>query len=392
MMSLFSSQKTEPELALLFDIGSASVGGALFEVQNSGAPKIVFSAREPVVLKEKIDTDLFLLLVLKSLETVVSRVCLSGFRKPGKIFCVLSSPWYVSQTRIIKLEKNTPFLFTAKLADELIQKEVGFFEEENSAKFADTDGKLQLIEFENMRTSLNGYVILDPLNKKAKKLQMAVFISMSGDKILEKITGTISRHFRTADVKFSSFAMASFMVTRDILPQQDDFLLVDIAGEVTDISLVRKNVLCNSVSYPLGYNFMVRSVASSLGCTLSEAGSFISLYKDRHAGKSIEGKLESIMDELKTKWLKGFQESLVDLSSDISLPATVFATVDYSLADFFSNIIQTEQSNLYALTESKFKVILLDAGALHGLASFGDKVARDPFILLESIYINRFIC
>ena len=36
-----------------------------------------------------------------------------GIGSPSKISCVLSSSWYASQTRTIKLEKNTPFLFTS---------------------------------------------------------------------------------------------------------------------------------------------------------------------------------------------------------------------------------------------------------------------------------------
>ena len=37
-----------------------------------------------------------------------------------------------------------------------------------------------------MKTMLNDYVTSDPLNKKAKKLEMAIFISMSVDQILKK--------------------------------------------------------------------------------------------------------------------------------------------------------------------------------------------------------------
>ena len=51
-----SSSKEKNELALVFDIGSSSVGGALFELEPSGIPKIIYSVREPIILEEEIDT------------------------------------------------------------------------------------------------------------------------------------------------------------------------------------------------------------------------------------------------------------------------------------------------------------------------------------------------
>ncbi len=390
-MGIFSRQKGSGELALVFDIGSSSVGGALFEIKKGGIPKIIGVFREPIIFEEKLDTEKFLSLTLKALDTVASKIYSANIGKPAKVFCVLSSPFYASATRTIKLERNAPFIFTTKLADDLIEKEIVLFEEEHGVKSLDINSKVRSIELRNMKTSLNGYMVADPINKKAKMLEMVVFISMSGDQILKKIEETVFRHFHLKEIKFSSFAMASFAVARDMFVKQDNFLLVDIAGEVTDISMIRKDILSSSISFPLGRNFMIRRVAETLGCSLSEAKSFISLYKDGHAEKSVEEKLEPIISKLKAEWLKGFQESLVKLSDNISVPSTIFITVDQELADFFGEIIRTEQFSQYTFTESEFKIIFLNKENLHGTAAFQDEVTRDPFLIIESIYINRFI-
>jgi hypothetical protein len=390
-MSIFSGPKKKDELALVFHIGSSSVGGALFWAQGSGTPKIIFSVREPVVIEKDIDIDRFLFLTLQSLEIVVNKVYAAGLGAPSRIFCVLSSPWYVSQTRIINFKKNVPFVFTAKLADDLIQKEIHLFKEERSAKFKDADSAVRTIELNNIKTMLNGYETSEPLNQKAKELEMTIFISMSGEQVLKKIEDTIKKQFHFEQIKFSSFVIASFTVVRDIYVEQDNFLLVDIGGEVTDISMVKKNILHESISFPLGRNFLTRGVASSLGVSLSEANSLISLFKDGHAEEAAAKKLSPIIDQLKKEWLRNFQESLAKLSNDISLPATIYIALDKDLADFFSETIKTEQFNQYALTESKFKIIFLSAELLHGLAVFEESVIREPFLIIDSIYINRFL-
>lgn len=378
-------------MVLVFNIGSSSVGGALFWAQSSGIPKIIFSVREQVIIEEKIDIDRFLLLTTQALEIVVNKIYKAGLGAPSKIFCVLSSPWHVSQTRIISLKKNTPFVFSTKLADDLIQKEIKLFEEERLAKFMSVGNSVRTIELKNIQTMLNGYETAQPLDKKAEELEMTIFISMSGEQVLKKIENTIGKHFHLSPIKFSSFMLASFTVVRDMYLKQENFLLVDIGGEVTDISMTKKNVLRESTSFPLGRNFLTRRVAFGLGCTLDEASSLISLFKDGHAEESTAKKLASMMDGLRAEWLKQFQESLANLSHDISIPATIYIAIDKDLADFFSDTIKTEQFNQYTLTESKFEVIFLSTELLHGIAAFEESVIREPFLIIDSIYINRFL-
>lgn len=390
-MGIFSGPKKKDELMLVFNIGSSSVGGALFWAQGSGIPKIIFSIQEPIVVEEKIDIDRFLFLTLQSLQIVVNKIYMAGLGAPKQIFCVLSSPWYVSQTRMVNLKKNTSFIFTAKLADSLIQKEINIFEEEHLVKYMNVNNSVRTIELKNIKTLLNGYETSKPLNQKAKELEMIIFISIGGEKVLKKIEDTIGKHFHFNQIKFSSFTMAYFTVVRDMYAQQEDFLLVDIGGEVTDISMTKKNILRESISFPLGRNFLTRGVAAALSCALDEANSLISLYKDGHAEKSVVKKLDNIMDGLRTEWLKRFQESLANLSNDISIPATIYVTIDKDLENFFSEIIKTEQFSQYTLTESKFKVIFLNTQILHGTAVFEEPVVREPGLIIDSIYINRFL-
>ena len=386
---LFSRTKKD-ELALVFDVGSSSVGGALFEITESRIPRIIFSIREPILLEKQIDFDRFLFLTVKSLEIVAEKISKSGQGAPKKIFVTLSSPWYASQTRIIGLQKDIPFIFTKKFADGLIDKEINLFEEEYLKKYAHPKDTVRSVEIKNIKTTLNGYETTKPFNQKAKEFEMTIFVSISPEQVLGKIEQAINKYFHLKDIKFFSFVMSSFVVARDIFTHQENFLLIDLGGEVTDIAMIKNNALRESISYPSGSNFLIRGVASSLKCTLEEAKSFISLYKDGHAVGSVAKKLEPILSELKKSWLQKFQESLANLSNDISIPTNIFLAVDKEFYDFFSEIIKTEQFNQYTLTESKFEVTFLGTETLSGIATFKGSVTRDPFLALEAIYINRF--
>ena len=389
-MGIFGGSKDKQELGVIFDIGSSSVGGALFLMKSSGIPKVIFSIREPIVVEQKVEIESLLLSTLKSLDFVAGKISGAGLGVPKKVFCVLSSPWYASQTRIVTLQKNTPFIFNSKLADTLTEKEVNIFKEEHKAKYPNAPG-FRMIELKHIKTMLNGYATPNPSNQKAKELEMTIFISMSPEPILAKIEETIGRYFYHKNIKFSSCMMAFFAVVRDMFAKEENFLLVHIGGELTDISMIKNSILRESVSFPLGLNFIIRGVAEGLNCSVSEARSFISLYKDGHIAEPTNQKLEPIINKLKTEWLKGFQESLANLSNDISIPATVFTAVYKEFAEFFGGIVKTEQFNQYTLTDSKFQITFLDTVIFNNSIIFAENVVRDPFLAIEAIYINRFM-
>ncbi|MDP9249301.1 MAG: hypothetical protein M3M85_02195 [bacterium] len=388
---IFGFSKKKEELVLSLHIGSGMVGGALVLLDSAGIPKIVFSVTESVAPEEKLNTQKFFLKTLKAVETVTDKIHKSGLGAPERIFCVLASPWYASQTRVIELKKNTPFIFTEKIADELIQKEIKIMSEEHVLEYGDAENAIRTIELKNIKTTLNGYETPEPLYKKTKELEMIIFISLSGEKILAKIEDAIRKSFQFESIKFSSFAMASFTVSRDLNPNQENFLLLDIGGEITEIFMVKKNVLRDSISYPLGRNFFIRSVALEFGCTVSEAESLISLFQSGHAEEKVAANIKSTMDKIRGEWLAKFQESLANLSSDISIPSLVHITGDSNFVDLFAATIKAEQFSQYTLAEAKFEINIIDTKLLHNLATFGEEATRDTFIILDSVYINRFL-
>lgn len=390
-MSIFSlfGAKKQSELALVLDVGSSSVGGALVFLNSGMAPRIIYSIREPILLERETNFERFFNLTLSAVERVAERVSKAGLGSPRKTFVILSSPWYASQTRIITLAKDKPFIFTPKLYEDLVKKEVALFEEDYVSKFGYTGEKVRTLEVKTMRITLNGYEAEEPLGQNAESLNMALFISVSPEQVLDRIDESIARHLHKKNTRFSSFVMASFVVTRDVFTHEDNFLLVDLGGEVTEISMIKKRSLRESISFPFGTNFILRGIAAALKSTLEEAKSFLALYKAGHAVGTLAQKLDPVLKDLKSTWLKKFQESLANLSNDILIPSTIYLAVDREYGEFFKEIIKTEQFNQYTLTESKFEVNFLGLEELNTTVTFRQGVERDPFIIIASIYINK---
>ncbi|MEK7113806.1 MAG: hypothetical protein AAB873_03195 [Patescibacteria group bacterium] len=385
---MFSKSKDEKRLVLVFDIGSSSVGGMFFEARKDASPRIIQTIRESIKLEKEINPEKLLHLTTKTLESVAGKLSKVGAGIPTEIFCILSSAFYASQTRTIKFDKNTPFVFTSKLAETLGQKEVDLFKEENKSH----KEKIRVFEYKNIKTLLNGYTTHAPLNKKAKSIEISMFISMALESVLHEIEEAISKSFHSKNIEFASFTMASFIVARDMFTHKEDFILIDITGEITEIAVVKKEALAGSVSYHVGTNFFIRKTSEFLAVSLEEAKSIFSLYKDGHAEVSLKRKLDPFMNGLVKEWLRKLEESLTVLGEGVSIPSDMFVTIDDHLQDFFLEIIKKESFNQHAFSSSKFRIFFLDTKTLHGFASFKGETKRDSFLVVESIYLNRFVC
>ena len=390
MFDIFKSNEKK-ELTLVFDIRSSSVGVSILSAQKTGVPKLLFSIREPVTQDETVSVDKFLISTMKSLDIVAEKAFKSGVGAPKNIYCVLASPWYVSQTRIINLKKETPFIFSQALADELIKKEMEKFKEEHLEKYIKANQEIRVIELKNVKTVLNGYETHNPINQKVQEAEITLFVSMCPDQVLKNMEEVIMKYFHQKVIKFSSFTFASFAVVHSLFKEQPNFLLIDIGGEVTDISMIKRGVFSESISFPMGRHFMVRGVARDMSCSDQEASSYISLLNAGHADPVTEKKLTDIVNKLKIEWLKNFQESLANLSRDISVPYTIYLSADLDFLHFFGQVIESEQFNQYTLTESKFKIIFLDTVTLHGVVEFEKDISRDSFMMLDASYVNHFL-
>jgi len=388
-MRIFSTAK--PKLALVFDLGSASVGSAIFEISKTNAPRIIWSAREPIVLLPKLDLDQLLSLIGKTLSSVLAKAASSGVGSPQKFFCILGPAWHASQARIIRFAQSSPFTFSEKLADELIQKEIQVFKKEHAPEYLEKAQASVPIELKSLRLSLNGYPTERPIGHKARELEMAIFVSIAGKSFLDQIEKSVWDHFHRGGVKFSTLLISIFTIVRDLF-QLKDFILVDIGGEITSIALAKGGTLTESASFPKGKNFIVRELARDLGTSLDEVRSLLSLYQSGHAGERARKRLEAALESARSKWLHVFEETLAHLSGDISIPSDIFISAGEELAQFFSDTIQNEKLSQYTLTNSKFKITFLGTEALHGAAQFALGASKDLPLMIETIYINRYLC
>lgn len=346
------------ELAAIFDIGSGSVGYALARIggrpglSGGAALSIEAAGRAEMSFASEPEAERFSAEMLKALAEAAGALLKSSPEAPHKIFCILSSPWHVSQTRVISYKKDKPFVFHDFMLEEIVKNE-----EENFLKsVAFSPGeKGRVIENKAVKVRLNGYETFTPYGEEAKAAEVSCYLSAAGENILSKITDVLEKRLGYAPIEFHSFSMAVFSVMRDISRSSGAFLVVNVGGEVSEVHFVKENILLESASFPIGWNYFLRRLSPAFRSP--SAASLARLAgEDAITPKEAES-FSRASSSVKESWLGYFRKALVAMASEFYLPETVFLIAEKSVLSPVAEAIREEKFSQMAFTESPFNIL-----------------------------------
>lgn len=357
-MALFGSRSHSSRkgtyTVALFDIGSGSVGVALAEVE-SGCAEIRYHKRLPIAIAERPTfeqlsksmfgtlADLALLLQNKG----IARLGGAGEKERGidTILCVFAAPWYTSKTDLVTVRNKSPFAVTRSIIENILADTARDFagEERKDERFR---RGIRLIEQSVIETALNGYVVSNPYQKKVQQLDTTIFMSAIPSNVYAKVRSVLGQVFNARRTVCHSFPLVAFSVVRNLFPSSNDFLLVDVTGEVTDITVVRDNVIHEHALVPMGKNALLREIARLLKTVPEEAQSLVKLHLEGASSLSRKDQgetytaIEQALLKAENEWKKAFEKALQALSREKALPFEVYLSADSSVDEWFARMVE----------------------------------------------------
>jgi hypothetical protein len=389
MEFLFTSQKKE-RIVAIFDIGSGSVGGAIVRIptDNKSIPIILKSVRVDIKFRKEFDFKIFMKDMISALNGAANSLYHMKAGPPDEIVCVLASPWYLSETRVIKVKHDKIFTFTKRLAAELIQKEISILNESYKNKYGNLNSSPEVIEQQTMTVSLNGYKTEDPLGKKCKFLEINMIISLVPKSCLDEIRETLSKTFHHINVSFSSFTVSTYLAVRDKYVVPDSYLLLDISGEITDVGIVTKGVLKSVLSFPFGKKTFFKYICTKLEIELRDARELFKLYSEGNLSAPFKEKIAPLFKSIENSWSESFRQCISTLPRTLVLPSVVFLTADNDIKSWFVDVLKNEEHIQSMASDYKSTIVTLDGPDFMNMCNTKEG-ACDPFLMIEAIAIMR---
>ncbi len=359
----FFSKKDSARKILVFDIGTSSVGGFFVAVRAGSKPEVLATSRSSLRLVDSPELKNLSNSVRRALDDSI-KLLSEKIKKDGSafhldhIFVILSSPWFLSETRSIRMNREKDFVVHQKLLDDLTREEADLFKKRSGEKFSADPDKLEIIECDIMKISLNGYTVKESLSKKAHELVMSLYISTSRKEFLDTIRDSFSRQVGEIRLTFRSEPLTLFGALKEMIDCDEGFVLVDVGGEMTELALVKHYVIESVTAFNKGGNFMVRRIASSLGIGLDEALSLLKSRTSGHLEEAMQGKIGRILEGAGKDWQASLTKALAEIGKANTLPQNMILTGGASGIEVLKRAGESADLSRFAILGKPFNVII----------------------------------
>ena len=170
---------------------------------------------------------------------------------------------------------------------------------------------------------IDGYQVVNPIGFKGKEVSCGLFNCYIPKGHLDVFEGIIS----SINLQLVTLVSEPYAVFRSFYAKNDsatDFILIDMGGSTTEISLARKGRLDDIRSIAVGGASFTRSISENLKIGLFEAENIKRRFTEEKVSKNAAKKIEGIiMDDVKL-FLRGLEMVLLELSQTTLLPSNIY--------------------------------------------------------------------
>lgn len=376
--------------SLVFYIGNGVVKGAIVANEKGKQPTILSTrVRELPHFNER-DREHLEKRILFEFGELVREVKSDDFTKIIKTHsikidnaCVLmSSPWYISETSVIKMDEVKPFTVTDSLLATSKENLVKAYRDAHEVDVAVLEQKI-------IHILLNGYPTNEPLRKKASTLDMTIFTSFARKSSIEQIRDTIDQNFHIKKSAIHSQSLVSFTVISDAWSNILQYVIADVTSQLTELVSVRKGALSEAFSFPKGKQYIVSAISDSLKVSTEVAESLIRMKNEGKIDSDLGKKVDIVIQTVKKDWLKSFSDSLSVMSSSSSLPSTFFLFAPKDVLNIFSDFISSEEYQQFSFAEGKFTVKNIGIQDLQPFCKVEQGADSDLSLMIGSVFNNK---
>ncbi len=382
---------------ILIDIGNGSTTGGIVVFPKNEKPRFIYVIKKFFLISEKVEGEKLEAEMHALLEEMLSTMTQKGLehkywvgkkKKFDRILVSFSSPWFISKTKSIHLEKDKEFVITPTFLNNIMTEEVELLKSELNK---DSGHDFEVIERSIVHSKINGYTLENAIGKNTKSFDASLYMSVVSDSFINKVLGALNKHTHVSNenVIFNTFPLISFSVIRDLFTKEQNFIIMDVTGEVTDITLVRGDIITDTVTIPSGRNFIIRQIAKSFGVSTEIAESTLRLYLSKKLEDETGKKMADIIVAVESEWAVYIENALTELSPDMNLPSKMFLTAENDVAQMyidFLSIPKTDTTNIFR-RNLKLEHINLEKTSTFYTNESG--FLLDEFIVLIALFFKK---
>jgi hypothetical protein len=261
----------------------------------------------------------------------------------------------------------------------------------NATKDLESKVDGEIIEKNVASILVNGYETDEPFNKKTKDIKMSFYLSHIAEKTKNDIEEIIKNNFHAMEIQNHSHASVLYSFLKQNIPSSNNYLLLDISGEITEITVIRNSFFKKHITIPVGSHIFSRKLSEIYGYDLYNSWSHVNLFLDEKNDPASKKKIGKVFDHIKDYYLDlvktAFQQEKV-----IDIPTKIFIISDNEVRSLIKNIFESSDGYAGTLKMSrKPDIISFNRETFSNLCLYAPGVQADNIISIFSNFVKMYV-
>ena len=393
-MNLLSFFKKKSSLTVVFDIREFTLTAAVARIHKNKKSEILYCQDFKVDEIELALYKKYVSSLIKELDNAMTQIN-SAIRKMGikedvdQFSFFIGSPWVVAQSKDIKYTKDKDFAIDETFLKRILVSQEGGWQKDVRTSQKSEDW--QLMEEKIVQAKLNGYKVEKIYDRKTKDIEVHLFTSFAPKEIIEKLDSYIEGKFgKKTNQHAHSQTLSSFTFMRDLFPNKNDFIYIDIGNKITDIYVVREDVIQGISSFPFGEEAIIESISTQEKLTKEMIQSLINIKCHGKCDADTEQKINNLINDGLKVWAEKFGDSISKICQEKDAPNEIFTIANSDLLNLFINRIRQENYDHPIRIYGKKPIITqIPEGVFNNFVVNGKMFKRQPFIKMDIVLLDK---
>ncbi len=392
----FSFLKKKSTLSFVFDIRDALVSLAVVRFLNDKKPEIIFCQNFKLDFQDTISYKRYTSSLIKKLDEAIlyakkKLIKMGNTDKVDSYNFFLGSPWSVSQTKTIKIIKDKPFEINNELLKRLI------LDEETIAKKTLEDETIRpdwkVLEEKIIQSKVNGYKVDDIFGKKTTHFVSELFTSFIPLELKEKLNSFYDKTLcRNVKKQNNSCIISSYSFLRDLYSDMNDFIYVDVGKLVTDVYLVRDDIIFGIVTFPVGEEKIIQTSLSKINLPREIFMSHLSIGQDNKFALQSHNNGEDLLRSGFDLWNENFKESVMKICNEMNIPNKIFIITNSLIPNILvKDLIKKQNNKQLEILGAKMEIINISENVINGFVANSKNFPHQPYVKMDLVFLDKII-
>jgi hypothetical protein len=388
--------KNKPSLSFVFDIRDVSVSLAAARFETDKKPEIILCQNFELKHQDFQNHKEYLSSMLRTLDRAIlsvrkSLVKTGNREKIGKYYFFIGSPWVVSQSKTIKIIKDKPFEISDSVLEKIIIGEEFSIEKDIEEETQKPNWKV--LEQRIIQSKLNGYKVDDIFGKKTSNLAIELFVSFIPYEIKDKLKSYMEERIgKNIKRHNNSCTLSSYSFFRDLYSNKNDFIYIDIGKLITDVYVVRDDIIFGVASMPFGEENIIQTSLSKTNLSRDIFMSHISVGQDKKFELESHNNGEDLLKSGFDIWEDNLKNTLPKICTEMNIPNNMFIITNSIISDMLVKELSDKENNKqFEILGSKIEVSVIKENILNDFILNGGAFVNEPYIKMDLVFLDRML-